>query len=285
MAECVELGLHAVAMSRASGLWSAMKIVTPVADGSGTVTLPVLDTDPILPTVEIDGRRWVSHPSAKFLGQRMLDVEREFREIRLPLAHRYGVDNGLNRVSIDPPDAWIGLVATGFTYYEMLDALRRLGLDGPRRARGRRGARAAAPYAGAVRRRTRPHLRSRARRDRGRRGEEPDARMADQGRALRPRPPPARGRQDPRGRADTDAVVGAPRRRRHHARSARAPHADDSATAWRPKPPPERDADADPARRSTAPRSSAPAARTTGAPRCPRARWSAPARAATGCRC
>ena len=131
MAECIELGLHAVAMSRASGLWSSMKIVTPVADGSGTVTLPVLDTDPIIPTVEIDGKRWVSHPTAKFLGRRMLDVEREFREVRLPLAHRYGVENGLNRISIDPSDAWIGLVATGFTYHEMLDALRRLGLDGP----------------------------------------------------------------------------------------------------------------------------------------------------------
>ena len=62
-------------------------------------------------------------------GQRMTEVEREFREIRLPLAHRYGVDNGLNRVVVDPPDAWIGLVATGFTYLELVDALRRLGLE------------------------------------------------------------------------------------------------------------------------------------------------------------
>ena len=56
-------------------------------------------------------------------------VEREFREVRLPLAQRYGVENDLNRIAVDPSDAWIGLVATGFTYYEMLDALRRLGLD------------------------------------------------------------------------------------------------------------------------------------------------------------
>ena len=130
--ECLELGLHAVAMSRASGLWSSMKIVTPVADGFGTVTLPVLDADPIIPTHDIDGVPWTSHPSAHFLGPRMLEVEREFREIRLPLARRYGAANGLNRISIDPSDAWIGLVATGFTYYELLDALRRLGLDSER---------------------------------------------------------------------------------------------------------------------------------------------------------
>jgi indolepyruvate ferredoxin oxidoreductase len=126
-AECLELGLHAVAISRATGLWSSMKIVTPVADGSGTVTLPILEADPVMPSVDIDGTRWENHPSAHFLGPRMLDVEREFREIRLPLAQRYGVDNGLNRVTVDPSDAWIGLVATGFTYVEMVDALRRLG--------------------------------------------------------------------------------------------------------------------------------------------------------------
>ncbi|MEL6983287.1 MAG: indolepyruvate ferredoxin oxidoreductase family protein, partial [Actinomycetota bacterium] len=128
IAECLELGLHAVAMSRATGLWSSMKIVTPIADGSGTLTLPALADDPIIPIVEVDGQRWECRPSAQFLGPRMLEVEREFREIRLPLAMRYGIDNGLNRITADPADAWIGLVSTGFTYQQMLAALRQLGL-------------------------------------------------------------------------------------------------------------------------------------------------------------
>jgi indolepyruvate ferredoxin oxidoreductase len=128
-AECLELGLHAVALSRATGLWSSLKIVTSIADGSGTVTLPVVDKDPVTPTLEVDGRPWRNTPSAMFLGQRMIDVEREFREIRLPLAVRYGIENGLNRVTVDPADAWLGLVATGFTYYQLLESLRRLGLD------------------------------------------------------------------------------------------------------------------------------------------------------------
>ena len=37
--EVVDLGRHAVALSRASGLWTSMKIVSAVADGSGTVDL------------------------------------------------------------------------------------------------------------------------------------------------------------------------------------------------------------------------------------------------------
>ncbi len=131
-AECLELGLHAVAVSRATGLWAAMKIVTPIADGSGTVELPVATDRPVIPTVEVDGEPWRCVPSAQFLGPRMLELEREFREIRLPLAVEYGIANRLNRVTVDPPDAWIGLVATGFTYHEMLDALRRLGLGSDR---------------------------------------------------------------------------------------------------------------------------------------------------------
>ena len=130
--ECLELGLHGVAMSRASGLWSAMKVVTPIADGSGTVDLPALDAEPVMPEMEIGGRPWTSRPSAEFLGPRMVEMEREFREVRSVLAQQYGVDNKLNRIAVDPTDGWIGLVATGFTYQQLLEALRRLGLDGER---------------------------------------------------------------------------------------------------------------------------------------------------------
>ena len=128
VAECLELGLHAVAISRATGLWSSMKIVTPIADGSGTVTLPTLTEPPLMPTVEVDGKVWQSIPSAQFLGPRMLEVEREFREIRLPLATEYGALNQLNRIAINASDPWLGIVATGFTYNQTLEALRRLGL-------------------------------------------------------------------------------------------------------------------------------------------------------------
>jgi indolepyruvate ferredoxin oxidoreductase len=130
--ECLELGLHAAAISRASGLWSAMKIVTPVADGSGTVDLPVLTRDPIIPDHEPR-----PDPSAVFLGSaRMIAAEEEFRTVRAELAYRYGVENQLNRIVIDPPDAWIGIVATGYTYYELKEALHRLGLTSDAAIRG-----------------------------------------------------------------------------------------------------------------------------------------------------
>lgn len=125
-AECLELGLHAVAISRACGLWAAMKIVTPVADAVGTVDLPALTAEPVMP----EGWDAVErHPSAVFLGSaRMIAVEKEFRTVRADLAYRYGVENRLNRIPVDPSDAWIGIVSTGYTYHETREALRRLGL-------------------------------------------------------------------------------------------------------------------------------------------------------------
>jgi indolepyruvate ferredoxin oxidoreductase len=128
VAECLVLGLHGIAMSRVTGLWSSLKIVTPVADATETVTLPVLDGDPVLPSIQVDGRPWTAHPSAQFLGDRMIAVEREFHDVRLSLAHEYGAANQLNVVTVDPPKAWIGLLATGYTYQELREALRRLGL-------------------------------------------------------------------------------------------------------------------------------------------------------------
>ncbi len=127
-AECLELGLHGISLSRATGLWSALKIVTAVADGTATVNLPVLDVDPVLPQHVVDGKVWRSTPSAQFLGPRMVEVEREFHEVRSALALQYGIANKLNQLPANPSDAWIGIVATGFTFGEVREALRRLGL-------------------------------------------------------------------------------------------------------------------------------------------------------------
>ncbi|MGD9704026.1 MAG: indolepyruvate ferredoxin oxidoreductase family protein [Acidimicrobiia bacterium] len=131
--EAVELGRHAVALSRASGLWTSIKIVAAVADGTGTVELETGRITPILPEVLVDGQVFVPRPSGKLLTPYTLDMEREFQEVRLEVARRYGVDNQLNRISVGSEDAWIGIVASGHTYHELLEALRLLGLDTPRR--------------------------------------------------------------------------------------------------------------------------------------------------------
>ncbi|MEE2631502.1 MAG: hypothetical protein VX752_05555, partial [Actinomycetota bacterium] len=126
--EVLDLGMHAVALSRITGLWTALKIVAAVADGNGTVDLDPEHVVPVVPDLTIDGRPYEHHPDGQLLTPHTLELERDFREARSELVRRYTIANRLNHTTIDPPDAWIGLVASGFTYHELLHALGRLGL-------------------------------------------------------------------------------------------------------------------------------------------------------------
>ncbi len=126
--EALDLGRHAIALSRASGLWVGMKIVAGVADSTGTVDVDPMRIQPVMPVVEVDGAPFVPHPSGLLLTPRTLEMEREFIEVRLEVARRYGIENNLNRITVDPPDAWLGVIACGHTYHELREAFRLLGL-------------------------------------------------------------------------------------------------------------------------------------------------------------
>ncbi len=128
--ETIDLGRHAVAMSRASGLWSAVKIVAPVADGTGTIELGLDRIIPVMPVAEYNGRPFVPHADGELLTPHTLDLEREMFEVRLELARRYGADNLLNTIDVDSSHAWIGIAACGHTFHELRQALSLLGLDG-----------------------------------------------------------------------------------------------------------------------------------------------------------
>ncbi len=133
--EVVDLGRHAVTLSRLTGLWTSMKIVAAVADGSGTIDLGLDRVVPITPDLTIpgdpDGETFMPIPNGRLLTPYTLEMEEDFRTTRLVLAQRYASANRLNQVTVDPPDGWIGLVATGYTYHELIEALRRLGLTSP----------------------------------------------------------------------------------------------------------------------------------------------------------
>lgn len=131
--EVVDLGRHAVALSRLTGVWTSLKIVAAVADGNGTVDLGLDRVVPVVPDLSApgssDGAPHIHHPNGVLLTPYTLELERDFKEVRSVLVQRYATANRLNHVTVDAPDAWIGLVASGYTYHEMLEALARLGLD------------------------------------------------------------------------------------------------------------------------------------------------------------
>ena len=125
-ADALRLGRHAIAMSRSTGLWTSLKIVADVADGVSTVTLNPAAVEPVIPTV--DGQRYVHMPDGHLLTPRTVETEREIYEVRYELATEYATANGLNEITVDAADAWLGIVTSGITYRELREALRRLGL-------------------------------------------------------------------------------------------------------------------------------------------------------------
>ncbi|WP_051899256.1 indolepyruvate ferredoxin oxidoreductase family protein [Sciscionella sediminilitoris] len=127
--EILEFGLHAVELSRASGLWAAMKVATNIADGASTALVSPQWTAPDLTGLP-DGLRAYSHvPHARLLGEELAALERSFQQIRQPIALEYLRRSGVNRILGAGPHARIGIVSAGKTYLDVRQALDSLGFD------------------------------------------------------------------------------------------------------------------------------------------------------------
>ncbi len=121
--DVLDLGLHAYACSRASGLWSGFKVVTNVADGLSTAEVGPDRVSPVLPELGYEHQ-----PHARLLPPFALELERSLFGPRTELALAYARENGVNR-SEGTRDAWLGIVCAGKGYYDLRHALRNLGLD------------------------------------------------------------------------------------------------------------------------------------------------------------
>jgi indolepyruvate ferredoxin oxidoreductase len=120
--EVVDLGLHAYACSRASGLWAGFKIVTSVADAVGTIEVAPDRVAPVLPDLGYE-----HEPTGHLLAPPSLEMERSLLGVRTDLALAYARENHVNRIE-GAKDAWLGIVAGGKPYHDLVHALRNLGL-------------------------------------------------------------------------------------------------------------------------------------------------------------
>ncbi|MEU6698948.1 indolepyruvate ferredoxin oxidoreductase family protein [Pseudonocardia sp. NPDC046786] len=144
VSEVVEFGLHAVALSRATGLWTGLKIIADVADASSTVDLGALRP-------ELLG---IPHPPATdraqagaLVGPAAVDAEHDLLTRRLDLARQYARETGLNRIAFDARRPRLGVLASGTGYATVLRALDDLGLgEGDLDALGIRLIRLAMPF-------------------------------------------------------------------------------------------------------------------------------------------
>src|SRR5207249_4215974 len=81
------------------------------------------------PGFEYDGRPWQQRQNPLLMPPWGLDTEREIHYGRLEAARAFARVNRLNRITLDAPNAWLGIAAPGKTYYDLREALRELGLD------------------------------------------------------------------------------------------------------------------------------------------------------------
>lgn len=126
-AEALVHGMHAVELSRASGLWSAMKVVTAMADGASTAQVSPHWQAPDLSDLPGGLRAYGHQPRARLLGAELAELERSQQLTRLPIAVEYIRRSGLNVIT-GPRGARIGVVAAGKTYLDVRQALTALGL-------------------------------------------------------------------------------------------------------------------------------------------------------------
>ena len=133
--DVLDLGLHGVALSRACGLWTGIKIATDVADGSATVQVHPDRIVPVMPDPVIDGQPFAHRVTARMLQPAVTPLERSRNGGRLELARRYAAANGLNRLVRSGAGDRIGIAAAGKTFLDLRQALRILGLDDAELAR------------------------------------------------------------------------------------------------------------------------------------------------------
>ena len=129
-AEIITLGLHGIAMSRASGCLVALKIVADVADGAWVVDDTVSRIAISTPDVRWNGQPWTyTQRSVGLAPGHILAAETDFYGPRASAVLGYAAANDLTPVVVDPPGATLGMIASGSTYDALMQTLADLEVD------------------------------------------------------------------------------------------------------------------------------------------------------------
>jgi indolepyruvate ferredoxin oxidoreductase len=122
--EMIEMGLLGIAMSRYSGCWVGMKVITETVETTAEIDLTDEMTPFVIPTdfeMPPDGLnlRW---PDDRYAQDRRLQDYKGFAAIAFARA------NKVNRITMDSPNARYGIMASGKSYEDIRQALRELGV-------------------------------------------------------------------------------------------------------------------------------------------------------------
>ena len=122
--EMIEMGLLGIAMSRYSGCWVGMKVITETVETTAEIDLTdemkpfIIPPDFEMPPGGLN-LRW---PDDRFDQDRRLQDYKGFAAVAFARA------NKVNRITMDSPNARFGIMASGKSYEDIRQALRELGI-------------------------------------------------------------------------------------------------------------------------------------------------------------
>jgi indolepyruvate ferredoxin oxidoreductase len=128
--EYLDLGLHAWAMSRYSGCAIGFKALADTVESSASVDADpfrlkiAYPTDFVMPEGGLNTRL-----STDTLGIQARKQEALMQDYKIYAALAYARANKLNHTTIDSPQARLGIIASGKSYLDVLDAMEELGID------------------------------------------------------------------------------------------------------------------------------------------------------------
>lgn len=124
--DILDMGMLGWAMSRFSGRWVGFKTIAETVESSASVNVDphqldiVIPTDFVLPAGGLN-IRWPDPP---------MNQELRLHQYAMHAAVAFAKANGIDRVVFDSPRARLGIITTGKSYLDVLQALEYLGLDG-----------------------------------------------------------------------------------------------------------------------------------------------------------
>ncbi len=130
VAEYIELGLHGWAMSRFSGCAIGFKALADTVESSASIEadpfrIKTLNpTDFVMPEGGLNARL-LSDP----LGLQARKQEALMQDYKIYAAMAYARLNKINHTTIDSPNARLGIIASGKSYMDVLEALDELGIN------------------------------------------------------------------------------------------------------------------------------------------------------------
>jgi indolepyruvate ferredoxin oxidoreductase len=126
--EFLTLGLHAIALSRFSGCWVALKCVGALCDGGEIIEVAPEAPSIATPELSIAGRPFEKRTDFTFFPGTNAEFERHLYQERHLAVVAYARANGLDRVEARTPRDRIGIVTAGKSHADTRQALADLGV-------------------------------------------------------------------------------------------------------------------------------------------------------------